>query len=201
MVTILYIIHTIMLSNYRIILGSKSPSRRELLGGLDLPFEVRDIAAVEEDYPAELPGTMVPLFLSCKKAAAFRPNLAADELLITADTIVWIDGHVLGKPAGAEEAVAMLRQLSGRTHEVITGVCLATDSKQRAFSTTTRVRFAELTDDEINYYVAKYRPFDKAGSYGIQEWIGYVGVEAIDGSFYNVMGLPVQRLFQELKLF
>ena len=190
-----------MLSNYRIILGSKSPRRRELLGGLDLPFEVRDIAGVEEDYPAELPGTMVPLFLSCKKAAAFRPNLAADELLITADTIVWIDGHVLGKPAGAEEAVAMLRQLSGRTHEVITGVCLATDSKQRAFSTTTRVRFAELTDDEINYYVAKYRPFDKAGSYGIQEWIGYIGVEAIDGSFYNVMGLPVQRLFQELKLF
>lgn len=190
-----------MLSNYRIILGSKSPRRRELLSGLDVPFEVRDIAGVEEDYPTDLPGTEVPLFLSRKKAAAFRPNLAAGELLITADTIVWIDGQVLGKPAGAAEAVAMLRQLSGRTHEVITGVCLTTVSKQRAFSTTTRVRFAELTDDEINYYVAKYRPFDKAGSYGIQEWIGYVGVEAIDGSFYNVMGLPVQRLFQELKLF
>ncbi|MGM9760538.1 MAG: Maf-like protein [Parabacteroides sp.] len=186
---------------YRLVLGSQSPRRRELLAGLDLPFEVRDVQGVEEDYPATLPGEEVPQYLARKKARAFLPHLAADELLITADTIVWVEGEVLGKPHGREEAIHMLRQLAGRAHQVITGVCLTTHERQHAFSTVTTVRFAPLSPEEIDYYVDTYRPFDKAGAYGIQEWIGYVGVESIEGSFYNVMGLPVQRLFKELKQF
>ncbi len=185
----------------RIILGSQSPRRQELLRGLDVDFEVRTIAGLEEHYPDTLQGTEIPLFLAKQKADAFLPSLTDDDLLITADTIVWLDGRVYGKPTDAADARAMLRTLSGRTHEVITGVCLTTTRRQESFSATTQVTFANFNDQEIEYYVEHYRPFDKAGSYGVQEWIGYIGVESINGSFYNVMGLPVQRLYQKLKEF
>ncbi len=185
----------------RIILGSQSPRRQELLRGLDVDFEVRTIAGLEEHYPDTLQGAEIPLFLAKQKADAFLPSLTDDDLLITADTIVWLDGRVYGKPTDAADARAMLRTLSGRTHEVITGVCLTTTRRQESFSATTQVTFANFNDQEIEYYVEHYRPFDKAGSYGVQEWIGYIGVESINGSFYNVMGLPVQRLYQKLKEF
>jgi septum formation protein len=185
----------------RIILGSQSPRRQELLRGLDVDFEVRTIAGLEEHYPDTLQGAEIPLFLAKQKADAFLPSLTDDDLLITADTIVWLDGRVYGKPTDAADARAMLRTLSGRTHEVITGVCLTTTRRQESFSATTQVTFANFSDQEIDYYIEHYRPFDKAGSYGVQEWIGYIGVERINGSFYNVMGLPVQRLYQKLKEF
>ncbi len=167
--------------------------------GLDIDFEVRTIDGLEEHYPETLQGAEIPLFLARQKADAFLPTLTADDLLITADTIVWLDGRVYGKPTDADDARRMLRTLAGRTHEVITGVCLTSKERQEAFSATTQVTFANLSDAEIDYYVAKYRPFDKAGSYGVQEWIGYIGVESIAGSFYNVMGLPVQRLYNVLQ--
>ena len=185
----------------RIILGSQSPRRQELLRGLDVDFEVRTIAGLEEHYPDTLQGAEIPLFLAKQKADAFLPSLTDDDLLITADTIVWLDGRVYGKPTDAADARAMLRTLSGRTHEVITGVCLTTTRRQESFSATTQVTFANFSNQEIDYYIEHYRPFDKAGSYGVQEWIGYIGVESINGSFYNVMGLPVQRLYQKLKEF
>lgn len=184
-----------------VILGSQSPRRQELLRGLDIDFVVRTIDGLEEHYPETLQGAEIPLFLARQKASAFRPTLTNDDLLITADTIVWLDGRVYGKPTDADDARRMLRTLARRTHEVITGVCLTSTKRQEAFSATTQVTFANLSDAEIDYYVAKYRPFDKAGSYGVQEWIGYIGVESIAGSFYNVMGLPVQRLYQKLKEF
>lgn len=185
--------------NYKLILASNSPRRKELLAGLDLSFEVRVLPGIDESYPESLIGGDIPLFIAKEKAMAYVSKLAADELLITADTIVWLDGQVLEKPSDEHEACRMLRQLSGKTHQVYTGVCLTTVDKQVAFSCCTDVTFARLTDEEINHYVSRYRPFDKAGSYGVQEWIGYVGVESIHGSFYNVMGLPVQRLYQALK--
>lgn len=184
-----------------IILGSGSPRRRELLAGLDLEFEVKVIPGLEENYPAGLQPDEIPVFLAKQKAEAYIPTLAEKTLLITADTIVWNRGEVIGKPKDEEDAIRMLRSLSGHEHQVITGVCLTTTEKQKTFAVTSTVRFAELTEKEIRYYVSKYQPFDKAGAYGIQEWIGYVGVESINGSFYNVMGLPVQRLYQELKKF
>lgn len=184
------------LDRYHIVLGSQSPRRQELLRGLCLPFEVRSID-VEESYPGTLRGAEIPCFLSQKKAGAYP--LADDTLLITADTIVWLGGQVLGKPHGRDEACAMLHALSGRTHEVITGVSITTRRRQRTFAATSQVRFATLDDEEIGFYVDRYRPFDKAGAYGVQEWIGYVGVEWIEGSFYNIMGLPIQRLYAELK--
>lgn len=190
-----------MLKNYHILLGSNSPRRRELLAGLDLDFEVCVIPGLKEEYPAGLTPEEIPVFLAKLKANAYLSSLKEDSLLITADTIVWNRQQVIGKPKDRAEAIAMLQQLSGHEHQVVTGVCLSTIEKQKAFSVTSTVRFAPLTDDEIIYYVDKYKPFDKAGSYGIQEWIGYVGVESITGSFYNVMGLPVQRLYQELKNF
>lgn len=183
----------------KIILGSQSPRRQELLCGLDIDFEVHTIDGLEEHYPETLQGAEIPLFLARQKADAFLPTLTADDLLITADTIVWLDGRVYGKPTDADDARRMLRTLAGRTHEVITGVCLTSTQRQEAFSATTQVTFANFSDAEIDYYVAKYRPFDKAGSYGVQEWIGYIGVESIAGSFYNVMGLPVQRLYNVLQ--
>lgn len=167
--------------------------------GLDIDFEVHTIDGLEEHYPDTLQGAEIPLFLARQKADAFLPTLTADDLLITADTIVWLDGRVYGKPTDADDARRMLRTLAGRTHEVITGVCLTSTQRQEAFSATTQVTFANFSDAEIDYYVAKYRPFDKAGSYGVQEWIGYIGVESIAGSFYNVMGLPVQRLYNVLQ--
>jgi len=189
------------IQNYHIILGSNSPRRRELLAGLDLDFEVKVIPGLEEHYPTTLQPEEIPVFLAKQKAAAYIPTLPEKTLLITADTIVWNRNEVIGKPKNREEAIRMLQSLSGHEHHVVTGVCLTTTDKQKAFSVISAVKFATLTDEEIGYYVDKYQPFDKAGAYGIQEWIGYVGVESINGSFYNVMGLPVQRLYQELKKF
>lgn len=189
------------IQNYHIILGSNSPRRRELLAGLDLNFEVKVIPGLEEHYPPTLQPEEIPVFLARQKAEAYIPTLSDKTLLITADTIVWNQNKVIGKPKNREDAIQMLQSLSGHEHHVVTGVCLTTTEKQKAFSVVSTVKFAALTDEEISYYVDKYRPFDKAGAYGIQEWIGYIGVESINGSFYNVMGLPVQRLYQELKKF
>ena len=189
------------IQNYHSILGSNSPRRRELLAGLDLDFEVKVIPGLEEHYPATLQPEEIPVFLAQQKAEAYIPTLPEKTLLITADTIVWNRNEVIGKPKNREEAIRMLQSLSGHEHHVVTGVCLTTTEKQKAFSVISAVKFATLTDEEIGYYVDKYQPFDKAGAYGIQEWIGYVGVESINGSFYNIMGLPVQRLYQELKKF
>ena len=189
------------LAAYRIILGSNSPRRRELLAGLDLSFDVHVIPGLEENYPDSLQPQEIPVFLSKQKAEAYLSTLEDQVLLITADTIVWNETEVIGKPKDREDAIRMLRSLSGHEHQVVTGVCLTTTKKQETFSVVSSVRFASLTDEEIIYYVDKYKPFDKAGAYGIQEWIGYVGVESISGGFYNVMGLPVQRLYQELKRF
>ena len=190
-----------MLNNlpYNIILGSQSPRRQELLHGLDLNFIVNVIAGLEENYPATLQGEEIPMFLAQQKAEAYLNSLTPKDMLITADTIVWLDGIVYGKPKDEADAKKMLRALSGKTHDVITGVCVTTTERQETFAAISKVTFASFSDDEINYYIEKYRPMDKAGSYGVQEWIGYIGVERIDGSFYNVMGLPVQRLYTLLK--
>lgn len=189
------------LSSYQIILASNSPRRRELLAGLGIAFQTRVIPGIDESYPDGLTGPEIALHIASAKASAYLPALSAQELLITADTIVYTDGKVFGKPNDRSEACSMLRALSGRTHQVITGVTLQTLERNRSFAVTTEVTFAELSDEEITYYVDHYRPFDKAGSYGIQEWIGFVGVTGIHGSYFNVMGLPVQRLYQELKTF
>ena len=188
-----------MNSQLNIILGSQSPRRKELLAGLDLQFTTKVIPGLEETYPDTLKGEEIPVYLAEQKADAY--TLADNELLITADTIVWFDGKVYGKPADEEEAKNMLRALSGRSHEVITGVCLRTNQKNISFASTTKVTFAQLTENEIEYYIHKYHPMDKAGSYGVQEWIGYIGVEHIEGSYFNVMGLPIQRLYTALKEF
>lgn len=185
--------------DYHIILASNSPRRRELLSGLGLDYEVRTLPGIDESYPDTLEGEEIPVYISSKKASAYLDALKENELLITADTIVWLDGRVLGKPSDEEEARQMLRDLSGHTHQVITGVTLATTSFQKSFASVSQVTFATLTEEEINYYVAHYHPMDKAGSYGVQEWIGFIGVERIEGSYFNVMGLPVQRLYRELK--
>ena len=190
-----------MLNNlpYNIILGSQSPRRQELLHGLDVNFTVNVIAGLEENYPATLQGEEIPMFLAQQKAEAYLNSLTPKDMLITADTIVWLDGIVYGKPKDEADAKKMLRALSGKTHDVITGVCVTTTERQETFAAVSKVTFAPFSDNEINYYIEKYRPMDKAGSYGVQEWIGYIGVEHIDGSFYNVMGLPVQRLYTLLK--
>ena len=189
------------LEKYRIVLGSNSPRRKELLAGLDLQFEVETIPGIDESYPDTLTSEAIPLYIARKKAEAYLDKMSDNELLITADTIVATYDRILGKPANREEAIEMLRYLSDHVHEVITGVCLTTKDKTVSFSVASAVCFGRLEEEDIIYYVDKYLPFDKAGSYGIQEWIGYIGVEAINGSFYNVMGLPVQRLYQELKKF
>lgn len=187
------------LKNYKIILGSASPRRRELLSGLDIEFEVKTLPDVDESYPSTLWKEEIPVYLAKLKAEANQEFMGEDTLLITADTIVWLEGKVYGKPKNEEDAKEILRQLSGKTHEVITGVCLTSADKQKAFYAVSKVKFAELEEDEIDYYVKKYKPYDKAGSYGVQEWIGYIGVESLTGSFYNVMGLPVRMLYMYLK--
>lgn len=179
----------------KIILASASPRRKELLAGLDLDFEVKVLKGVSESYPESLRAEEVPQYISREKAAAYQ--VADDELLLTADTVVVVDNTILGKPHDADDARRMLRLISGRTHQVVTGVTLTTAKAQKTFGVTTDVTFRRLTDDEIDYYITHYRPFDKAGAYGIQEWIGYIGVTSIHGSYYNVMGLPVQRIYQE----
>lgn len=183
---------------YKIILASNSPRRRELLAGLGIDFTVKVIGGIDESWPHNLKGEDIPLFISREKAAPYKKQIAPDELVITADTIVYVDGEVLGKPADKADAKRMLRLISGRWHEVITGVTLMTAQRERSFAVTTKVKFCNLSDEEINQYVESGLPMDKAGAYGIQEWIGYVGVEAIEGSYFNVVGLPVQCLYREL---
>ena len=187
--------------SHKIILASNSPRRKELLAGLDVQFEVRVLKGIEESYPATLPTAEIAEYIAQKKAAAYRETIAADELVITADTIVVLGDEVLGKPKDAADARRMLRELSGQTHQVITGVVLTTKERQEHFSVVSNVTFKELTDDEIDYYVETYKPMDKAGAYGIQEWIGYVGVTRLEGSYFNVMGLPVQRIYEALRRF
>lgn len=184
---------------YRIILASHSPRRKELLAGLGLPFEVRVLEGIDESYPDDLPVSEVALHIAGKKADAYRRIIRDDELVITADTVVIVGDEILGKPADEEDAVRMLHLLSGRTHQVTTGVCLLTAAQEHAFDVTTDVTFKAFSDDEVRYYVSHYKPFDKAGAYGIQEWIGYIGVTGLHGSYYNVMGLPVQRIYSELQ--
>lgn len=187
------------IKKYKVILASASPRRNELMKGLDLEFEVRALPCVDESFPDTLQGGDIPLYISKKKADAYRPFMADDELVITADTIVWLDGVALGKPADEDEARRMLGNMSGKTHSVFTGVAITTKDVQRCFVAQSDVTFATLSGEEIDYYIAKYRPMDKAGAYGAQEWIGYIGMSNIVGSYFNVMGLPVQRLYSELK--
>lgn len=172
-----------------------------MLAGLGIPFEVRVIEDIDEHFPEQLPASETALYIAKRKAEAYRGQIADDELIITADTVVIVGDEILGKPADEADALRMLRLLSGRTHQVTTGVCLMTTKVQRSFDVTTDVTFKTLTDEEIMYYVNRYKPFDKAGAYGIQEWIGYIGVTGLHGSYYNVMGLPVQRIYTELQAF
>ena len=190
-----------MVIPYKIILASNSPRRKELLAGLDLQFEVRVLQGIDESYPQDLPTLKIAEFISKKKADAYVQTMADDELVITADTVVILGDEVMGKPHDEADAKRMLGELSGRTHQVATGVTLSTKERQVSFSVVTDVTFKQLSADEIDYYVRTYKPFDKAGAYGIQEWIGYIGVTALKGSYFNVMGLPVQRIYEALKRF
>ena len=188
------------LGKYSIVLGSKSPRRKELLSGLGIQFEIRTLDT-NEDYPDSLNNREVPRFLAKLKADALLDSLKSNEILITSDTIVLLENEILGKPTDANQAFEMLRKLSGKFHEVITGVHLLSKEKSKSFQVVTNVYFKELSDSQINYYIGNYKPFDKAGGYGIQEWIGYVGISKIEGSYFNVVGLPVAELYDELKLF
>jgi septum formation protein len=188
------------LDEYRIILASQSPRRHELLTGLDIEFEVRT-KDVDEKYPSDLKPEKVPVYLAEKKADAFHDILDGETLLITADTIVILDGEILEKPLSVNDAKEMIRKLSGNTHTVVTGVCIQTRKKKVLISDTTKVHFNDLSEDEIQYYVHRYQPFDKAGSYGVQEWIGYTAIDRLEGSYYNVMGLPVHKVYAALKEF
>jgi septum formation protein len=187
------------LKKYKVVLASNSPRRKELLAGLGIDYEVKTLPDIDESFPGGLSEVETATYIARAKADVYRNIMQSDELIITADTIVWLDGEVMGKPVDDEDARRMLRALSGKTHQVITGVCLTTIDSQKAFATVTDVTFCHLSEEEIDYYVERYRPMDKAGSYGIQEWIGFVGVESISGSYFNVMGLPIQRLYTELK--
>lgn len=189
------------LDKYKVLLASKSPRRRELLQQLRVPFHVVTLGGIDESYPDTVPLIDVPQFVSEKKADAFQNIIKDNELVITADTMVVCEDRILGKPRDSAEAREMLRLLSGKTHKVSTGVTVTTKDRRTSFTTVTDVTFSTITDEEINYYVENFQPFDKAGAYGIQEWIGAVAVSKIDGSYHNVMGLPVHRLYQELKLF
>ena len=180
----------------KIILSSNSPRRRELLAGLDIPFEVKVLEGIDESYPDGLSVEEIHQYIAKEKADAYQ--VADDEIVLTADTVVVLGNEILGKPVDDADARRMLRALSGKTHRVITGVCLTSTERQRLFAVVSEVTFKSLSDDEIDYYVTHYHPLDKAGAYGIQEWIGYVGVTALKGSYFNVMGLPVQRIYDEL---
>lgn len=186
------------ITNYKVLLASNSPRREELLRGIDIDFEVKVLPDIDESYPDNIPSEEIAEFVAIKKAKPYASSLHEDELLLTADTIVLLEDTVLGKPVDKQEAKQMLRQLSGKTHRVITGVCLTSTKKQTSFSATSDVEFGKLTDQEIEYYVERYSPMDKAGAYGVQEWIGYVAVKHINGSYYNIMGLPIQRVYREL---
>jgi septum formation protein len=188
------------LEQYEIILASQSPRRQQLLADLGIPFVAQSMD-VEEVFPVGLGMNEVPVYLAELKATAFLPQLKDNQLVITADTIVWLDGQVLNKPSGYDDGFRMLKDLSGKKHQVITGVCLLSTHKKISFFASTDVWFKELSDEEIHYYLENFRPYDKAGAYGIQEWIGYIGIQRIEGSFFNVMGLPVQSLYEHLKTF
>lgn len=181
----------------KIILASNSPRRKELLGGLGVDFEVRTLKDIDESYPDTLPAQQVSEYITGKKADAYK--VADGEIIITADTVVVVNDNILGKPADALEARRMLRAISGKTHQVMTSVCIVSSGLRKLFTVTTDVTFRQLTDDEIDYYVDTFRPLDKAGAYGIQEWIGYIGVTSLNGSYYNVMGFPVQRVYEVLR--
>lgn len=183
----------------RLILASNSPRRRELLAGLGIPFEVSVIPGIEESYPDSLSVDQVPVFIAREKAAPYLGRLTEDDIVLTADTVVIVGREILGKPVDEEDACRMLRLLSGRTHQVVTGVCLSGLDVSKSFSVKTDVTFKRLAEEEIRYYVTHYHPLDKAGAYGIQEWIGYIGCVGLRGSYYNVMGLPVQRIYEELR--
>ena len=185
---------------FNIILGSSSPRRNELLKSLGFDFIINPSNA-DENYPLNLKGHEIPVFLAEKKASSFNGVLTETDLLITADTIVWCEGEIFNKPINFEEGKLMLQTLSGKMHEVFTAVCLKSANKQIIFYDATKVYFKKFTNEEIEYYLNKYKPYDKAGSYGVQEWIGYIGIEKIEGSFYNVMGLPVKNLHEELMKF
>ncbi len=189
------------LSEYRILLISKSPRRQYLLKEMGLKFDVVLAPEIKEEYPANLACKEIPVYLAKLKAQSFTDSIDAKTIIIAADTIVCLNDKVLGKPANHDDAVSILKKLSGRRHQVITGICIRSSDKETAFCSVTDVYFKELTDAEIRYYIEKYKPFDKAGSYGIQEWIGYTGIERIDGSYFNVMGLPTDRLYKELSMF
>ena len=187
-----------LLKRYNVVLASNSPRRKELLGDLGIEFQVRTMKGIDESYPDDLPVLEIAEYISRKKAHAYKTEMHPDELIITADTVVILGNEVLGKPKDADDARRMLRELSGKTHKGVTGVTIVTTDATRSFCAVSDVEFAELSDEDINYYVDNYRPLDKAGAYGIQEWIGCMGVRNINGSFYNVMGLPLHRLYTEL---
>ena len=189
-----------LLNSHRIILASRSPRRRQLLHDMGLKFDVV-IREYEESYPANLKGEEIALYLASLKSESFKKEISSNEIVITADTIVWCNNEVLGKPSDLDDARRMIRALSGNTHEVITGVALLSSSKERVFADTTKVTFERLSEEEIDYYIDNFKPYDKAGAYGIQEWIGVAACSRIEGSYFNVVGLPVQKLYQELKEF
>jgi septum formation protein len=188
------------LKNKKLVLASKSPRRQQLLAGMDVEFEVRT-KDVDESFPAALRGGEIPSYLAKVKAEAFRQELAPNEVLITADTVVWVDDQVLNKPENRDEAISMLRLLSGNVHHVYTGVSVVSKDKSVVFVDETKVEFVLLNDEEIAHYIDKYKPYDKAGSYGVQEFIGYIGINRLEGSYFNVMGLPVHKLYEVLKDF
>lgn len=188
------------LQGKKLILASKSPRRQALIAGLDIDFEIR-LKEVEEIYPSDLAPELVPEFLAKLKAEPFLDSLEDSEILLTSDTIVILDGRIMEKPKSEDEAKRMLTELSGHTHVVVTGVCISSNEQQKVFANQTKVTFLELTEEEIAFYISKYKPFDKAGSYGAQEWLGYVAIEKLEGSFYSVMGLPLHQVYQALKEF
>lgn len=190
-----------MKGNYHIILGSNSPRRKELLAGLDFDFDIHVIPGIDESYPEDIPAMEIAEYISIKKAEAYKSMIGSGDLVITADTVVILGDEVLGKPKCLDDAKRILHELSGKVHHVVTGVCLTSSIKQKHFSVMTDVAFKVLSDFEIDYYVEHYKPLDKAGAYGIQEWIGYIGVTFIKGSYFNVMGLPVQRIYKEIQEF
>ena len=189
----------LLVGNMKLLLASNSPRRKDLLAGLDIPMEVVKLKDIDETHPADLQGSDIPLHIARLKMQAYDMQLQEGEVLVTADTIVWCNGGEMGKPKDATDAHRMLRSLSGRTHQVYTAVCLRSRVDHIEFVCGTDVTFVELTDEQINYYIEQYKPFDKAGAYGIQEWIGYVGVTRLEGSYFNVMGLPVQKLYTALQ--
>ena len=188
------------LKKYHLILASGSPRRQNFFKELDLDYEIR-LKEIEEDYPHHLKGSEITDYLSKLKAESFVNELNENDILITADTIVWLDGKAIGKPQNKQESIKILQKLSNKTHQVISSFCITSASNQIVENDTTFVTFSELNDSEINYYINNFKPFDKAGSYGIQEWIGYIGIEKIEGSYFNVMGFPIQKFYQSILKF